>query len=240
MWAAKKAGAVVSLDLASFELVRSCKGTLLQLMEEGLLDLVFANEEEAVALAEELLVMGDDTVMASDTGDAGVEVIGGVTVDKRVTQAQELLLKHVQVRKGGNVPEGYWRDGWGGGWKGGEMACGRGGMACAMGVEGGWEGVWMGEEKGGGSGGGGKGVWNGGRKRGGIGGGWRVEWGKKGAGGWRVEWEWGGLGGGHSLLLFLLFFLLLLLLLLYVSMNILRPRCSQWPSYCCCRSCSCC
>jgi sugar/nucleoside kinase (ribokinase family) len=99
MRAAKKAGAAVSLDLASFELVRSCKDTLVQLLEEGLLDLVFANEEEAVALAEELVPPGDDTVTASDTSET--EVIEGITADKRVRQAQELLLRHVQVRRGG-------------------------------------------------------------------------------------------------------------------------------------------
>lgn len=51
MAAAKRAGAAVSLDLASFEVVRNCRGALLDLLREGLVDVVFANEEEAAALA---------------------------------------------------------------------------------------------------------------------------------------------------------------------------------------------
>lgn len=54
MTAAKKAGATVCIDLASFELVRSCIDTLLSLLKAGLIDLVFCNEEEAVALADEM------------------------------------------------------------------------------------------------------------------------------------------------------------------------------------------
>jgi hypothetical protein len=42
----------VSLDLASFEVVRACAGLLLDLLHERLLDLVFCNEQEAAALAE--------------------------------------------------------------------------------------------------------------------------------------------------------------------------------------------
>ncbi|WIA14289.1 hypothetical protein OEZ85_002823 [Tetradesmus obliquus] len=49
---AKQAGALVSIDLASFECVANCKQPLLELLQEGLIDLVFANEEEAVALLE--------------------------------------------------------------------------------------------------------------------------------------------------------------------------------------------
>ena len=44
----------VSLDLASFEVVRGCAGALLGLLREGLLDIVFCNEAEAAALAEVL------------------------------------------------------------------------------------------------------------------------------------------------------------------------------------------
>ncbi len=42
----------VSLDLASFEVVRACAAPLLALLTERLLDLVFCNEQEAAALAE--------------------------------------------------------------------------------------------------------------------------------------------------------------------------------------------
>eukprot|EP00877_Chromochloris_zofingiensis_P007934 jgi/Chrzof1/3394/Cz12g23230.t1 len=63
MTAAKKAGATVCIDLASFELVRSCIDTLLSLLKAGLIDLVFCNEEEAVALADEMsdVMPGNDT-----------------------------------------------------------------------------------------------------------------------------------------------------------------------------------
>lgn len=54
MTAAKKAGALVSIDLASFECVANCKAALLQLLQAGLIDMVFANEEEAYALLEEV------------------------------------------------------------------------------------------------------------------------------------------------------------------------------------------
>jgi sugar/nucleoside kinase (ribokinase family) len=49
---AKQHGALVSIDLASFECVANCKQPLLELLQEGLIDLVFANEEEAIALLE--------------------------------------------------------------------------------------------------------------------------------------------------------------------------------------------
>jgi hypothetical protein len=49
---AKQHGALASIDLASFECVANCKQPLLELLQEGLIDLVFANEEEAIALLE--------------------------------------------------------------------------------------------------------------------------------------------------------------------------------------------
>eukprot|EP00879_Flechtneria_rotunda_P019425 GHRR01020403.1.p1 GENE.GHRR01020403.1~~GHRR01020403.1.p1 ORF type:complete len:362 (+),score=81.26 GHRR01020403.1:226-1311(+) len=54
MAAAKKAGALISLDLASFECVHNCKEALLALLQSSLIDLVFANEEEALALLDEV------------------------------------------------------------------------------------------------------------------------------------------------------------------------------------------
>ncbi|KXZ43676.1 hypothetical protein GPECTOR_83g288 [Gonium pectorale] len=54
MVAARRSGAMVSIDLASFELVRNCKEALLGLLQDGLVDLIFANEEEAITLASEL------------------------------------------------------------------------------------------------------------------------------------------------------------------------------------------
>jgi sugar/nucleoside kinase (ribokinase family) len=63
MQAAKAAGALVSIDLASFELVENCIDTLLRLLKQGLIDLVFANEEEAVALLKQV-----DAAEASTAG----------------------------------------------------------------------------------------------------------------------------------------------------------------------------
>lgn len=40
------------MDLASFEVVKSCQKTLKALLAEGLVDIVFCNEEEAEALCE--------------------------------------------------------------------------------------------------------------------------------------------------------------------------------------------
>ncbi len=42
----------VSLDLASFEVVQNCSATLKELLGGGTLEIVFCNEEEAVALTE--------------------------------------------------------------------------------------------------------------------------------------------------------------------------------------------
>ncbi|XWS14557.1 hypothetical protein CRYUN_Cryun35bG0020200 [Craigia yunnanensis] len=47
---AKQVGLSVSLDLASFEMVRNFRGPLLQLLESGDIDLCFANEDEATEL----------------------------------------------------------------------------------------------------------------------------------------------------------------------------------------------
>ncbi|KAL2498388.1 pfkB-like carbohydrate kinase family protein [Abeliophyllum distichum] len=47
---AKQEGISVSLDLASFEMVRKFRSPLLQLLESGSIDLCFANEDEATEL----------------------------------------------------------------------------------------------------------------------------------------------------------------------------------------------
>ncbi|XP_010536347.1 PREDICTED: uncharacterized protein LOC104811379 [Tarenaya hassleriana] len=47
---AKQQGLSVSLDLASFEMVRNYRSELLQLLESGNIDLCFANEDEATEL----------------------------------------------------------------------------------------------------------------------------------------------------------------------------------------------
>ena len=47
---AKRRGALVSLDLASFEVVRNCRAALIEILREGHVDLLFANEDEAAEL----------------------------------------------------------------------------------------------------------------------------------------------------------------------------------------------
>lgn len=48
---AKQAGCLVSLDLASFEIVRSYKPLILELLENRLIDVIFCNEDEATQFA---------------------------------------------------------------------------------------------------------------------------------------------------------------------------------------------
>mmetsp|Transcript_21380 Transcript_21380/g.46797 ORF Transcript_21380/g.46797 Transcript_21380/m.46797 type:complete len:380 (+) Transcript_21380:82-1221(+) len=78
--AAKKAGAIVSIDLASFELVRNCKDSFLSLLQSGCLDLLFANEVEAATLAVEFHL-----------------VPATATHEEKVEAAQNFLLQHIQV-----------------------------------------------------------------------------------------------------------------------------------------------
>lgn len=60
---AKQEGLLVSLDLASFEMVRKFKAPLLQLLESGNIDLCFANEDEAAEiLSGEQVVQPEDAV----------------------------------------------------------------------------------------------------------------------------------------------------------------------------------
>lgn len=60
MKAAKDNGALVSLDLASFELVRRHRGLILNLIRTGLVDIVFANEAEAEVLAAGLAPLSEE------------------------------------------------------------------------------------------------------------------------------------------------------------------------------------
>ena len=50
MRAAKARGALVSLDLASFEVVRNCRDALRRILASGVVDLLFANEDQAAEL----------------------------------------------------------------------------------------------------------------------------------------------------------------------------------------------
>lgn len=80
MRACRTAGALVSIDLASFELVRNCKSSLMEILEAGLIDLVFANEEEAAEMAVDLQLCPASASHA-----------------ERVAATQGLLLKHAKV-----------------------------------------------------------------------------------------------------------------------------------------------
>lgn len=64
MAAAKHGGSLVSLDLASFEVVRGCRDTLMSLLKEGLVDIVFANEDEAAAITEDSTPGGVDAAQS--------------------------------------------------------------------------------------------------------------------------------------------------------------------------------
>lgn len=84
---AKAAGALVSLDLSSFELVRGMREALLEFLH--LVDLVFCNEDEAAALVQQERYIGCE---------------GGVP-EEVVREAMTLLSKHcrtVTVSRGKN------------------------------------------------------------------------------------------------------------------------------------------
>ncbi|XP_071693865.1 uncharacterized protein [Rutidosis leptorrhynchoides] len=64
---AKQEGVLISLDLASFEMVRKFRGPLLELLESGNIDLCFANEDEAAEL-----ISGEQVAQP----EAAVDVLG--------------------------------------------------------------------------------------------------------------------------------------------------------------------
>ncbi|PRW45269.1 sugar kinase [Chlorella sorokiniana] len=76
MRAAHAAGARVSLDLASFEVVQSCWAALDSLLQERLVDIVFCNEQEAEALCQA----------------AALPLPAGCTGEQQVAAAQDFLL----------------------------------------------------------------------------------------------------------------------------------------------------
>ncbi|GLC40082.1 hypothetical protein PLESTB_000627100 [Pleodorina starrii] len=107
MSAARAAGALVSIDLASFELVRSCKEALLGLLQDGLVDLIFANEEESVTLCNVMGLMpppptppaptpvaGDDdgSETEPETGAAAAAAAAAADPEAAVAAAQRFLL----------------------------------------------------------------------------------------------------------------------------------------------------
>ena len=82
MRAARKAGAVISLDLASFEVVRGCWDALRSILSEKLVTILFCNEDEAGAVCQTEKLLDD--ALISDN-DAAVEA------------AQNYLVKFVDV-----------------------------------------------------------------------------------------------------------------------------------------------
>jgi sugar/nucleoside kinase (ribokinase family) len=92
---AKQHGALVSIDLASFECVANCKQLLLELLQEGLIDLVFANEEEAVALLE--VVAGKQGAAAGEPLSAALlnAVTARVLLQNEVLTQQSPCIKHM-------------------------------------------------------------------------------------------------------------------------------------------------
>lgn len=79
-------GALISLDLASFEVVRNCWDALSAILKEGLVDVVFANEDESACVADLL-------------GSATTAVDDGLMQKKAsaVQTAQDHLIRFVQV-----------------------------------------------------------------------------------------------------------------------------------------------
>lgn len=102
MAAAKRGGARVSLDLASFEVVRSCWPALHALLRDGLVDVVFANEEEAGALVDAELAAEKEEAAAvgaeaSPAAPAAAAAAGsGDPRLARVEAAQALVLRHAR------------------------------------------------------------------------------------------------------------------------------------------------
>ncbi|CAL5373220.1 unnamed protein product [Camellia sinensis] len=62
-WIAKQEGVYVSLDLASFEMVRDFRAPLLKLLESGDVDLCFANEDEATEVVRGNLDTGPEAAL---------------------------------------------------------------------------------------------------------------------------------------------------------------------------------
>lgn len=87
---ARELGALVSIDLASFETVRNCIGPLRAVLEEGLVDIVFSNEQEAEQLADIVGSTGDHPLHPRDQ-----------VATQEVHRAQQMLLKYCKVGEEG-------------------------------------------------------------------------------------------------------------------------------------------
>lgn len=87
MRAARAAGGRVSLDLASFEVVRSCFGALLGLLRQALVDLLFCNEQEAAALCR---------VSCQPMGEGGCSRCRGACHLLEADASSQLTATHIQ------------------------------------------------------------------------------------------------------------------------------------------------
>lgn len=102
MRTAKQHGLQVSLDLASFELVHNCGDALARVLREGLVDVVFCNEEEACAVLQLPQLGGANGRHVEDDPDGKVRDVderhhAGCMCGHQVRHAQDVLLQHCQV-----------------------------------------------------------------------------------------------------------------------------------------------
>ena len=93
---AKQAGCTISLDLASFEVVQSCKEILPRILED-FVDLVFANEEEALAFVNSN--MSFDTIAKTFGNYCDVAVVklgkeGSVIFDGTLNHIDSVKVEH--------------------------------------------------------------------------------------------------------------------------------------------------
>eukprot|EP00892_Ulva_mutabilis_P001069 jgi/Ulvmu1/10963/UM007_0142.1 len=84
--AARNAGAIFSLDLASFEVVRGCEAALKQVLTSACVDVVFCNEDEAKAVCK---LFGEEVAGNGENGASGDTSL--------VLRAGATLLKHCKL-----------------------------------------------------------------------------------------------------------------------------------------------
>lgn len=90
MHSVRRAGAVkVSLDLASFEVVRNCWSVLNSILSSGLIDILFCNEDEAGAVCTAAGLLEAGNINPTDVGAAPDHHV--------IDVAQSYLLKYVSV-----------------------------------------------------------------------------------------------------------------------------------------------
>ncbi len=135
MATAKKCGCTLSLDLASFEVVRACQETLPQLLEKYV-DLVFANEDEAEAFCGKDMTFAEQVTKLNDFCDIAVVKLGaaGCCVGKTkqtLEQVDALPVSALDTTAAGDL----WASGFLYGWLNGAplAECGR--LGSLLGAE---------------------------------------------------------------------------------------------------------